>query len=84
VRVLNQGTGPSSATAINVKIGGDTIGQNHSIPLLQAGQTATVNFQDNLDVAQNYLVNVTVDPGNVVAESSEGNNSVSHSFTVSP
>lgn len=80
--IRNSGPGVSAPTTAIIKVGGETFGRNYSIQALSPGQTATIERQENLSVAQNYGTTVTVDPDNLVTEINENNNSTTVTFAV--
>jgi subtilase family serine protease len=82
VSVCNQGTAASAATTVEVRLSADAVitsadALSGSAPLgaLAAGQCATVSVGGTANApAGLYTLGAIVDPGNVVLESSEGNN----------
>lgn len=82
VTVSNAGNALTNATILNVRVGGETFGQNYNIPSLVAGGQYTVIRQETLNVAQNYGITVIVDPDDMIIETNNVNNSAMQNFTV--
>ncbi len=82
VMVSNVGLASSGPTVVTIRVGGETNGTSHNVPGMAPGQSVPVVRQQRLTVAQNYATNAVVDPGNLVLESSENNNSASVAFAV--
>ncbi|UCF05879.1 MAG: matrixin family metalloprotease [bacterium] len=80
--VKNIGCGRADASELELRVGGETYGQVYTVPALNAGETHIIQRREQLSVAQNYLNHATADFGNVVAESNEGNNIRTDSYTV--
>ncbi len=83
--IRNAGASTAGASTAGIDVGGEPApGQTFAVPTLAPGATFTIQRQITLDVAQAYLNFARVDVNNEVAESNEGNNEQSLSFTVSP
>lgn len=72
--VKNIGGAPSGTFNLTLKVGGETNGENYTIPNLGPGESFTVQRQEILNVEQNYRNTATADSNNDVAESNENNN----------
>jgi hypothetical protein len=82
--VKNNGTGPADPSTLMFKIGGETAGAAStlfSVPALAPGSTHSVQRQAVLP-AQAYINTATADYAAQVAESNEGNNTATDSYTV--
>lgn len=84
VVVKNIGGGTAGASTLELRVGGETVGERSSVPALEPGETFTAERQLVLDVAQNYRNTVTADVSNEVAESNEDNNQTTDDYTVAP
>jgi hypothetical protein len=83
--VKNLGQGSADPSTLELRVGGETPGTEGTqfpVPALAPGATYTVQRQETLDVAQNYMNTATADVNNVVLESDETNNITTDSFPV--
>ena len=85
--VENIGGGAAGASTACIDVGGETCGNPtpemlFAVPALAPGASFDVVRTINLDVAQSYLNNAVADQNGDVAESDEGNNTATNSFTV--
>lgn len=82
-RVQNTGCGTAQPSTLALKVGGETVPVEYSVPSLATGATYTAYRRVRLSVAQNYLNTATVDVRNDVAEANETNNQKTDAYTVS-
>jgi hypothetical protein len=80
--VKNEGAGAAGPSTLVIKVGGESYGEEYSVPSLASGETFSVQRQIVLSVAQNYRNTVTVDVNNDVSESNETNNVETYDYTV--
>lgn len=80
--VKNTGSSGAVASTLEIRVGGETYGELYDIPALGAGESYTVQRQEILSVAQNYMTTATVDKNNNVVESLETNNQKTDLFSV--
>jgi len=81
--VRNAGSAWAGPSTFNLRVGGETFGQDVAVPALAPGASFMIQRQETLGVAQNYRNTATVDTGDNVAESDEGNNQITDDYTVS-
>jgi hypothetical protein len=84
VTVANVGDAPAGASTLNLRVGGETLGQNFAVGPLAPNAVLTVNRSIVLSRAQNYRATATADATGTVTESNEGNNRRSSNFAVRP
>lgn len=80
--VKNIGNAPAGPSILNLKVGGETFGQDFAIPELSPEEAFMVQRQEILSVAQNYRNTATADINNDVTESREDNNQITDDYTV--
>ncbi|GAA1033089.1 hypothetical protein GCM10009557_33700 [Virgisporangium ochraceum] len=81
VNVQNRGTSASAASTTRVVVGGTTL--NGATASIAAGTTATVAISGSWTATSGgATITATADAANVVAETNEGNNSLSQSIVV--
>jgi subtilase family serine protease len=84
VFVRNDGDAQAGISTLRFQVGGETFPPESPVPALDPGQEYRHERKVTLGVAQNYLATATADALNEVAESDEGNNVLTRSFTVEP
>lgn len=84
VFVKNQGQAAAGAFGVRVKVGGESNPPVIPVSGLNAGQQFSYTKKVTFNNAGNYIVTVTADAGNTVAESVEGNNVGTKTIQVSP
>lgn len=82
VVVENAGYGVATSSILALRVGGETFPQNYDVPVLAAGQTATITRQITLGSARNYRATAIADVDALVDESKETNNERLLDFTV--
>jgi hypothetical protein len=80
--VKNVGNAQAGTSTLNLKVGGETFGQDFAIPGLAPGESFTVQRQALLEVAQNYRNTGMADSNNQVTELREDNNQKTDDYTV--
>ena len=55
------GQDTANPSTLNVRVGGETYGNNYVVPMLAPGESYAIRHQATLSVAQNYLTTVTAD-----------------------
>ena len=81
--VKNAGNEQAGPSTLNFKVGGETFGQDFTIPGLAPGASFTVQRQEVLGVAQNYRNTATADSNYQVTEAMEDNNQKTDDYIVS-
>ncbi|WP_433363544.1 CARDB domain-containing protein [Actinoplanes sp. CA-142083] len=76
--VRNAGNAASAATTLDVRVNGVVVG-NAQVSALAAGATTTVTVNAGRFAQGSYPVAATVDPGNIVAEQNNDNNTLTAS-----
>jgi subtilase family serine protease len=84
VFVRNEGDAQAAASTLRFQVGGETFPPETPVPALDPGEEYRHERKVTLGVAQNYMATATADALGEVAESNEGNNVLSRSFTVAP
>ncbi|MES9900355.1 MAG: CARDB domain-containing protein, partial [Sedimenticola sp.] len=84
VSVRNQGPASSTASKLELKVGGEAAPPKYDIPALASGATYTLRRHINLPNALRYLSIAKIDADNGNVESDETNNEEQLIFTVSP
>jgi hypothetical protein len=84
VTVANVGDAPAGASTLNLRVGGETFGQDFAVGPLGPNAIFTIDRRIVLARAQNYGATATADARGTVTESNEGNNRRTLSFTVRP
>jgi len=74
VFVKNVGRAQAGASTVRVKVGGESNPPVVPVPALAPGKEFKYTRKVTFNRAGNYLVTITADDGNAVAESREGNN----------
>ncbi len=82
VYVKNEGNAQARASRLRFKVGGESNPPVVPVPVLAPGQEYRYMRTVTLSVAQNYLATATADALGQIAESDEGNNVRTRSFTV--
>ena len=84
VFVRNEGDAQAAASTLRFQVGGETFPPEVPVPALDTGEEYRHERKVTLGVAQNYQATATADALDEVAESDEGNNVSTRSFTVAP
>lgn len=81
--IFNRGNTDATGVQVRFAADGALIESTLIIPIVPAGGSATVSVNWTA-VQGNHLINVTVDPANLINETNEGNNTASRSLSVAP
>ncbi|MES9900606.1 MAG: CARDB domain-containing protein, partial [Sedimenticola sp.] len=84
VSVRNQGPASSTASKLELKVGGEATPPKYDVPALASGATHTLRRHINLPIALTYLSIAKIDADNGNVESDETNNEAELIFAVSP
>ncbi len=82
VVVKNIGEGSANASQLEIKVGGETLGEKYNIPGLAKNATHTSTRSISLGVAQNYRTTAIIDTDNAENETNENNNEKYIDFSV--
>jgi subtilase family serine protease len=82
VEIKNIGAGTAGPSTMIFMIGGETFGEEFSIPSLDPGETYTVIRTIVLGVAQDYRNTMVLDVYDDVPELNEDNNTRTYRYTV--
>lgn len=84
VRVTNQGDAPSGNFSVQWWTSWAVVGCNWSVPSLAPGASKNLSCSYTYQGWSTYAIKEDVDPGNLVDESNEGNNTLEQQLQVKP
>lgn len=80
--VKNKGNKAADPSTLALKVGGETTPATYSVPILNPGETHTVQRQETLSVAQGYRNTATADYKQEIPEWNEKNNQKTDDYRV--
>ena len=80
--VKNKGNKAADPSTLALKVGGETMPETYSVPILSPGETYTVQRQETLSVEQSYRNTATADYKEEIPEWNEKNNQKTDKYRV--